>query len=246
MISVAIVEDDLFFQEELAKLLASVPEIDLAGTFTNGEEFLSFVQEHRPQILFLDIGLPGISGIEVADRVRKDFPYIEIVFITADENHGRDAIRLYASDYISKPLDANRLFETLTRIIKKPPLPEKKIELKCEDTIEILNQEVIYLVEALIKRTLVYTGTRTLTCSQSLKEIAAQLDNEMFFKTNRSYLVNIRLVDAVKICSRTSYEIFFKGIEYRAYLQKKLYPSFRERVKFLSGEGVSHDKPWTG
>ncbi|MHB1406209.1 MAG: LytR/AlgR family response regulator transcription factor [Desulfitobacteriaceae bacterium] len=246
MVSVAIVEDDLLFQEELAKLLVSIPEIDLAGTFTNGEEFLSFVQEHRPQILFLDIGLPGISGIEVADRVRKDFPYMEIVFITADENHGRDAIRLYASDYISKPLDSNRLHETLTQIIRKPPVPEKKIELKCEEKIEILNQEDIYLVEAILKKTLVYTGTHILSCTQSLKEIAAQLDNTMFFRTTRSYLVNMRLVEAIKPCSRTSYQIYFMNKEYRAYLQKKLYPEFRERIKFLSGEGVSNYKPRTG
>lgn len=246
MINVAIVEDDLFFQEGLAKLLVSVPEIDLTGTFSNGEDFLSFVQKQPPQLLFLDIGLPGVSGIEVAKHVRREFPYMEIIFITADENHSRDAIRLYASDYISKPLDASRLFETLTRIIKKPPLPEKKIELKCGDTIEILNQEDIYLVEAFIKKTLVYAGTRTLSCSQSLKEIAAQLDNEMFFRTNRSYLVNVRLVDAVKICSRTSYEIFFKGKEYRAYMQKKVYPEFRKRIKFISGEGVNSYKPRTG
>jgi len=246
MINVAIVEDDLFFQEELAKLLVSVPEIDLTGTFSNGEDFLSFVQKHPPQLLFLDIGLPGISGIEVADHVRKEFPYMEIVFITADENHSRDAFRLYASDYISKPLDTNRLYQTLTRIMKKPPIPEKKIELKCGDTIEILNQEDIFLVQAFIKKTLVYTGSRTLSCSQSLKEIAAQLNNEMFFRTNRSYLVNVRLVDAVKICSRTSYEVFFKGKEYRAYLQKKLYPEFRARFNFLSGEGVNSYKPRTG
>ncbi|MHB1654729.1 MAG: LytR/AlgR family response regulator transcription factor [Desulfitobacteriaceae bacterium] len=232
---VAIVEDDDFFRKELARLLASIPGVEVTGSFAEGEEFLNLVQKLKPEILFLDVGLPGISGIEVADCVRRDFPYMEIVFITADENHIRDAFRLYASDYITKPLDSDRLLQTLARISRKPPLPGAAIEIKCEEKVEILSQEDMYMVEAYTKKTMVYTTTRILTCLHSIKDLEVRIDKNMFFRTSRSYLVNLRLVEGIKPCSRTSYQILFKGKDYQAYLQKNVYPEFRRRIKSLSG-----------
>lgn len=77
--SVAIVEDDPLFRKELARLLSSIPGVDVIGAFAEGEEFLSYVHKLKPDTLFLDVGLLGISGIEVADCVRRDFQYMEIV-----------------------------------------------------------------------------------------------------------------------------------------------------------------------
>lgn len=234
MCYIAIVEDDSIFRKELGRILASIPGIQITGVFDGGEEFLSQVSKIKPDILFLDVGLPGISGIQVADYVRRDFPYMEIVFITGEENHIRDAFRLYASDYISKPLKKDRLLQTLGRIRSKFPVSEAKLELKCEEKVEILKQEDIYLVEALSKKTMVYTLDNLFTCIYSMKEMEARLDKDMFYRTSRSYLVNLRLVESVKSVSRTSYQILFKGRDYRAYLQKELYPEFRLRIKGLS------------
>ena len=92
-----IVEDDPLFRKYLAKFLTAISGVEVTGVFAERVEFLNHVQKLKPEILFLDVGLSGISGIQVADRVRRDFPYMEIVFITADENHIRDAFHLYAS-----------------------------------------------------------------------------------------------------------------------------------------------------
>jgi len=231
MFRVAVVEDDPLFRQELARFIASITDIELTGSFADGEEFLSRVQKIKPEILFLDVGLPGISGIQVADCVRRDFPYMEIVFITADEKHIRDAFRLYAADFITKPLDLDRLRRTLARISQKISWPSTKIEIECSEKIVILNQVDIYMAEALTKKTMVYAVTGVLTCEYSLKALENRLDKDMFVRTSRSHLVNVRLVEGIKRCSRTSYQVLFQGKDYQAYLAKKLYPEFRERIK---------------
>ncbi|MDI6880896.1 MAG: LytTR family DNA-binding domain-containing protein [Desulfitobacteriaceae bacterium] len=232
---VVIVEDDPLFRDELARLLTAIPDVEVTGSFAEGGTFLSSVQKLKPEILLLDVGLPGMSGIQVADRIRRDFPYMEIVFITADENHIRDAFRLYASDYITKPLDSDRLCQTLARIRRKLPLRGAAIEVMCEEKVEVLSQADIYMVEALMKKTMVYTVTRILTCLHSMKDMEARLDKNVFFRSSRSYLVNLRLVEGIKLCSRTSYQIRFQGKEHQAYLQKNLYPEFRRRIKAQFG-----------
>lgn len=231
MLKVAIVEDDPLFREELAEFIASVPDVELTDTYGDGEELLGQIQKIRAEILFLDVGLPGMSGIQVAECIRREFPYIEIVFITAEETHIREAFRLYAADFMTKPLNQDRLRQTLDWIRQKLPLPSTQIEIESKGKVVILNQADIYLAEALTKKTIIYTNAGILTCEHSMKDLENCLNKDMFIRTSRSYLVNLRLVEGIKPCSRTSYQILFRGKDYQAYLAKKLYPEFRERIK---------------
>lgn len=228
---VVVVEDDLFFRKEFIRTISAFPGIEIIGSFDKGEEFLKEVHRIQPDILFLDVGLPGISGIQVAERLRQDYPYLDIVFITADENYIRDAFRVYASDYINKPLDTDRVYKTIARIQNKLRLSKAKIELKCKGTVEILRQEDIYMVEALMKKTVVSSVHHSFICLDSLKKMEDRLDRKLFFRTSRSYIVNLSLVESIKPSTRTLYQIKFKGKDYQAFLQKEIYPEFRQRIK---------------
>ena len=95
-------------------------------------------------------------------------------------------------------------------------------------------EEDIFMVKALTKKTVIYTAVRMITCLHSMKDMEARLDKNMFLRTSRSYLVNLRLVEGIKSYSRTSYQILFKSKDYQAYLRKGLYPEFRRRIKSLS------------
>ena len=234
MSKIAIVEDDMLFRKELAGLVASLDWMEIVGVFDKGEDFLAQIDRIQPDILFLDIGLPGISGIQVANYVRRNFPYMEIVFITADENFMQDGFRLYATDYITKPLDTERLHKTLNRIKNKSSKLDTRIELKCSDSVRILNQGDICFVEAHRKNSIVYTHNSIFDCLQSISYLEAQLDKTMFLRTNRSFLVNLIWVESIKSFSRTTYQIHFKGLKACAYLQKKQYNEFRLRIKNLN------------
>lgn len=234
---IAIVEDDSFIRRELASLITAVDGHEIAGVFSEGERFLSQVQMIRPDVLLLDIGLPGISGIQVAEYIRRDYPFMDIVFITADEQRVRDAFRLYAVDFITKPLDTDRLYQTIRRINDKYLTSESKIELKCKDSLELIDQKTIYFVEASMKKCIVYTGDHSLTCLHSLRDMEEKMDMNMFFKSSRSFLVNLNLVQSAKTYSRNSYQIIFRGIDSCAYLQNNLYSEFRARIKNLDSKG---------
>lgn len=230
---VAVVEGDLFLRKALIRKLSAFPGIEIIGSFVNGEEVLAQIHRIKLDILFLEIGLPGISGIQVAENVRRDFPYLDIVFITDNEDHIRDAFRVYASDYLCKPLETERVYKTIARIQNKFSLSKLKIELRCEEAIEILRQEDIYMVEAVLKKTIVNSVNQSFMCLYSLKEMEERLDKELFFRTSRSYIVNLKLVKCIKPSTRKLYQLCFEGNSQLAFLQKGIYPEFRQRIKNL-------------
>ena len=154
------------------------------------------------------------------------------MFITADDNSFQDAFRLYATDYITKPLDTERLYKTLRRIVNKSIVSDAKIELKCIESNEILNQRDICFVEAQKKKAIVYTYKDKLDCLQSISDLEVQLDKKLFFRTGRSYLVNLKRVGSIESSSRTTYQINFNGCKSCAYLQKKLYSEFRRNHSY--------------
>jgi len=158
VLKVVIVEDDSLLRKELASLVASMEEIEVTGVFSGGEEFLAQVWRIKPDVLFLDIGLPGVSGIHIAEYIRKNFPYLDIVFITAYDECISDAFCLYASDFITKPINTERLVQTIGRIKGKLLTTDLKIELRCKDSVELLDQKTIFFVEALMKKCMIYTA----------------------------------------------------------------------------------------
>ncbi|NMA69077.1 MAG: response regulator transcription factor [Desulfitobacterium sp.] len=231
---IGVVEDELLFRNELVSFLYTIPDIERIFVFANGEELLNSVHGLKFDVLFLDIGLPGISGIEVAKRIRRDCQLVDIIFITADDSYIKDAFRLYASDYIEKTLNVERLKITIERISWRFKSSIKKIELKMEEGVLLLNQNEIYWVEAMSKKSVIYTKDNTYTCLHSLKEVEKRLDKGLFYRTSRSDLVNLRFVESIQPSTRNLFRIIFKGKEYQAFLQKSKYQEFRKRIKNLS------------
>lgn len=233
MLRIVIAEDDINFKKELIKILLTMEGVSVEYSTGDGNDALEALIKIKPDVAILDIGLPGISGIEVAKKIREYMPFLEIIFITSFEEYIKDAVRLYASDYIEKPLDEKRLRETLDRIKKKLLEVENVIPFKTEDGVKLINPKEIYCVQASKKRSIVYTQKEKFICDYSLKEIEELLDSSMFFRTNRSFLVNLFKVELLKDNNRTSFEIRLKDSNYKAYLSKELYEEFRRRVKAI-------------
>ncbi|WP_019851006.1 LytTR family DNA-binding domain-containing protein [Desulfitobacterium sp. PCE1] len=231
---IGIVEDERLFQEELVRYLHEFMDINEIVVFDSGEDLLTRIDSLNLDILFLDIGLPGISGIKVAEQVRRDFPFLDIIFITADGSHIKEAFQLYASDYIDKPLNIDRLRSTLLRIKRRINDSGKKIEIKTEEGIILLNQNEIYWVEALSKKSQIHMKSNSHTCLHSLKEVEGQLDKKFFCRTSRSDLVNLRFIESIQPSTRDMFRIFFKDKDYQAYLQKGRYQELRKRIKDLN------------
>jgi DNA-binding LytR/AlgR family response regulator len=112
-----IAEDEKTLADELRELLASLwPELRVVGMAASGAEALAVVEEHEPDIAFLDIRMPGLSGVEVARQLLSSGASTRIVFVTAYDAHAIEAFEARAVDYILKPVRPERLAETIERL----------------------------------------------------------------------------------------------------------------------------------
>lgn len=148
MLRIVVAEDDINFRKELTKILLTIEDVSVEYSTGDGKDALEALIKIRPNVAILDIGLPRISGIEVARKIREYMPFLEIIFITSFEEYIKDAVKLYASDYIEKPLDEKRLRETLERIKEKLFEIENVVPFKTEDGVKLVNPKEIYCVRA--------------------------------------------------------------------------------------------------
>ncbi|MDQ7094671.1 response regulator [Desulfosporosinus sp. PR] len=132
MIKVIIVDDEPPSLDRLEKLINNSGQALVAGKFTESLSALRFLQENRINTVFLDIEMPDMNGIELATRILDLQDHIDVVFVTAYNQYAVEAFRLHALDYLMKPVAADRLRETLCRIIeKKGSAPSGELSVRC-------------------------------------------------------------------------------------------------------------------
>src|SRR5690349_24596699 len=115
-ISTVIVDDEQLASDELAYLLKDFPDVELTATGRNGLEAVDLIQKLEPDLVFLDVHMPGLDGIGVLRQLREqsaDLPHF--IFVTAYDQHAIEAFRLEALDYLLKPVDKGRLAESIER-----------------------------------------------------------------------------------------------------------------------------------
>jgi DNA-binding LytR/AlgR family response regulator len=213
----AIIADDEpnlvnFLNDRLAALW---PELEVVATAANGPEALRLIDDHVPQIVFLDIRMPGLTGLEVAGRIDAR---TRIVFVTAFDQYAVDAFEREAVDYLLKPVTDERLLRTIARLKDKTAgsdLPQdvgqllqtlakvlptaKATHLRWirasvgELTRQIPVEEVLYF-QAQDKYVSVYTRDGEALIRTPLAELQAQLDPEEFWQIHRSTIVNVNRI----------------------------------------------------
>ena len=123
-----VVDDEKLACDELSYLLNDFPEVEVIATASNGLEALELIQNLEPELVFLDVNMPGIDGIGVVRRLReKDLDPPHVIFVTAYDQYAVEAFRLEAMDYLLKPVEKDRLAETIDRarrMIQERRVPE--------------------------------------------------------------------------------------------------------------------------
>ncbi|MSO83290.1 MAG: response regulator, partial [Acidobacteria bacterium] len=113
---VMVVDDEQLARDELCYQIEQLAEVEVVAQAGNGLEALSAVDRHEPDLVFLDIQMPGLSGFEVARRLlERERPSPALVFVTAFDQHAIEAFEINAVDYLLKPVDAGRLEQALAR-----------------------------------------------------------------------------------------------------------------------------------
>ena len=213
-VSAIIVDDEPNLVEYLERKLASLwPELRIVGIAHSGPKSIEIAHKVKPDIAFLDIRLPGISGLEVA----KALPIkTQIVFVTAYDEFAVEAFKHAAVDYLVKPVDNARLAETITRLkrresqnrsvlielLRNAGLEQSGylewIRAGLRDTTEIVSVRDVIYCKAEYKYTSVITRDRTLVIRSSIQELEQNLDPNQFWRIHRAVIVRVDQIQKAK------------------------------------------------
>jgi DNA-binding LytR/AlgR family response regulator len=225
-----VAEDERVLRDELVGHLGKLwPELKIAGVAGDGIEALAMAEKLRPDVLFLDIQMPGLTGIEVARHVTGK---VHIVFVTAFDEHAVAAFEQGAVDYVLKPYEMDRLSVAIARVrerLSEPP-PNGLVEVLSElerirqsqnylkwirasagSEVRLILADDIVFLQADTKYTTVATVDGDAIVRMSLKQLIGQLDPELFVGIHRSTIVNIRFVRAVRRGLDGSMLLMLKG-----------------------------------
>ncbi len=230
-IKTMIVDDNANILNSLKKHLESINYIDLIYSTMDSEDFLEMVFELNPDLVIMDIDMPRLSGIELGKRLRDQLPFLEIVFVTSHGEYMKDAFSVYASDFIEKPYNLERLEHTLSRIANKLNISEEVFEIKVQKTVRHIRISEIVFFEAFKRKTTIYTDSEVIEADYTFKDLIDIFNSNLLYKSSRSFCINLQKVDSINPFSRTSYEVSFKNSDNTAVLSKNQYDEFRELIK---------------
>lgn len=212
MIRVIIIDDEIHCVKSLQwDLHEAAPQIEVVGTAASGEEGLELIARTGPDLVFLDISMPGMNGFEMLEQL-PSVPF-KIIFTTAHDQFAAKAFRKSAVDFLVKPIDRNDLKEAIEKVSgeMKPwksngmvnnllqnyrrPEVKQKVALPLRDGYEfVMPEEIIYLEAEGSYTRVNFSDKKQLLVSRSIGDIAEMLPAELFARIHHSYIVNIECV----------------------------------------------------
>ena len=239
-IRVLIADDNEAMRLIERKMIEKVDGFDLVGEARDGLECIQLVEQLRPQIVFLDVEMPGKTGVEAARVIQDMDPTIILIFATAHDQYMGDAFEVYAFDYLLKPFKVSRVIQTLERARDRlspsrdeaplPPIAAKanaqptRMMLHHKEGVTFLNMQDIVLVQREDRATVIYTmdGNRYVT-GDSLAETEARLDPAVFFRSHKSYIINLNHIANITPYGRWTYIVRLTGIPQDALITHEKY-----------------------
>lgn len=198
-----IVDDERLARRELASMLEPYDQIEVVGEAANADEAEKLVESLKPDLLFLDISMPGRDGFELLASLN---PAPHVIFVTAYDEHAVKAFEVNAMDYLLKPIDPDRLGAAIAKLPQKAGADGPRDRLTPEDRIFIKDGERCWFVELKDVRLLesegnyvrVRFGEHKPLVLRSLNNLEKRLDPHVFFRANRKQMINLAWVDKIE------------------------------------------------
>jgi two-component system LytT family response regulator/two-component system response regulator LytT len=213
-----VVDDEPLAREEICYLLDEMGGVAVVAQVGNGPDAVEAVNEHEPDLVFLDVQMPGLTGFEVARRLVASGPPVAIVFVTAYDQHAIEAFEVNAVDYLLKPVDSGRL-ETAVQRVRQRRTRTRPFDDHLERIVQLVEErqgrreqvavkvgERYLLVQAddIIFASMVDESINIVTSQingsgnfRTLDELQARLDPARFWRVHRSHLVNINKIKEI-------------------------------------------------
>lgn len=243
---VLIADDDAGMRLMLNKLIEKYEDFEIAGEAENGEEALRLAEELRPQIIFMDVEMPVLNGVDCAKKVLDINPKTMIIFATAHEEYMTEAFELYAFDYMIKPFKIDRVKQTLHRIkelyrpaastvkentaVKHSKVLDKLI-IRNKDGISFVDMSDIILIQREDRSTVVYTAHDRYVTSEGMSEVEEKLDRALFFRSHKSYIINLSMIHKIYPYGRWTFIVKLKNTDRDALMTHDKYEELQEIFK---------------
>jgi len=233
-----IVDDERYAREELLYVLNRYSDIEVVAEVERGEEGIFSVLEHAPDVVFLDIEMPKKNGLEIAQALQQLKKKPHIIFTTAYPEFAAEAFRVDALDYLLKPFKEEQLEEaimklrTLDTVEHIHPRKQPMTKLAIEDAEEIVYIDVddIAYIYPTGKLLVIVTTQEEYTYKSSLKEAQERLRGYSFYRTHRSFLVNLSYVKRMIPWFNGAYELELKGIDEKVSVSRNYAKGLMERL----------------
>ena len=234
-----IIDDERLAREELKSLLKDYHEIEIIDEAKNGEEGIQKIKELKPDLIFLDINMPGLNGFEMIKHL-DEIP--RVIFVTAYDEYALKAFEVSALDYILKPVDPIRLKEGIQKLSsieddfvssQQLLITRKDRVLNTSDRVFIKDGEKCWFIELSKVRMLesdgnyvkVYFDNFRPLILRSLNSFEERLDPEFFFRANRKYIINLKWVSSIE-------NWFNGGLQVELREGEKVEISRRQAIRF--------------
>ncbi|MBE1300300.1 MAG: response regulator [Alteromonadaceae bacterium] len=231
-----IVDDESLARKLLLVTLAKMPELEIIAECQNGKEALAKATELTPDLMFLDIQMPGLNGIEVATSLQADIMPM-IVFTTAYDKYAIEAFKLYAVDYLLKPIEEDMLQQSVERAmqrftseedaLRKPNITSavhhlltpqdqsklsvasfSKLAIKDGKEIDMVDFEQIEWIDAAGDLMCVHSDGKTYLMRETMKNLMEQLNPKVFQRIHRSTIVNLSKIEKIVPHIKGEYFVF--------------------------------------
>jgi two-component system LytT family response regulator len=231
-----IIDDERLARAELRKLLQEFPDIDIVDEAANAEEGVDKIEMQNPDLIFLDIQMPGRTGFDLLSDLEKA---PRVIFTTAYDEYALKAFEVNALDYLLKPIEPKRLADAVHKLqyevskenagingVNRGPLTEAdQVFVKDGERCWFVKLSEIRLFESVGNYAKVFFGTNKPLILKSLNSLEERLDDRIFFRANRKHIINLRWIEKIEPYFNGGLLVELKGGE-------KIEVSRRQTVKF--------------
>ena len=244
LLRILLADDDAGMRAVMQKIVEKADGYAIAGVASDGLELMRLYEAEHPDVVLMDVEMPGMTGLECARAIQDENPRTVLVFATAHDQYMADAFSVYAFDYLLKPFKVERALETLARIrdrlaqpapealkpSRQEPAPLGRLMLRHREGIAFVDVGDILLIQREDRASVLYLsdGSRFIT-SDTLTELEARLPGETFFRTHKSYIVNLSQIDSISPYGRWTYIVKLRGTDRDALITHERFEELEKR-----------------
>ncbi len=232
MLKILIADDNSVSRQLLRQTIETMEDVKVVGEAENGQELVEMANRLKPHLNLVDLDMPVLNGLDAIRQLAESNPRQYYVIITGHPDYALEAFNLYSFDYILKPFNPERVIQTISKIkdkfkdrgyqllVKALNTPQK-LYVKSGNEILFIDTQNIIFIEKENKKTVIHTTDNKYETNEDIKDLEKRLNQNYFFRSHKSYLINLKMVEKLVVWGDTAYIVKFTRTNKDALMSKK-------------------------